>query len=30
MPLSSELITLDKTAIVTFASQFDPQPYHWI
>ena len=28
MPLSSELITLDKTAIVTFASQFDPQPYH--
>ena len=28
MPLSSELITLDKTAIVAFASQFDPQPYH--
>ena len=28
MPLSSELVTLDKTAIVTFASQFDPQPYH--
>ena len=28
MPLSSDLITLDKTAIVTFASQFDPQPYH--
>ena len=28
MPLSSELITLDKAAIVAFASQFDPQPYH--
>ena len=28
MPLSSKRITLDKTAIVTFASQFDPQPYH--
>ena len=28
MPLTSELITLDKAAIVAFASQFDPQPYH--
>ena len=28
MPLNSEPITLDKTAIVAFASQFDPQPYH--
>ena len=27
-PLSSDQITLDKTAIVAFASQFDPQPYH--
>ena len=26
--MSSDPITLDKTAIVAFASQFDPQPYH--
>ena len=28
MPFTSELITLDEAAIVAFASQFDPQPYH--
>ena len=26
--LSSELLTLDKNAIMAFASRFDPQPYH--
>ena len=26
--LNSDPITLDKNAIVTFASRFDPQPYH--
>ena len=26
--LSSDLVTLDKNAIVAFASRFDPQPYH--
>ena len=27
-PLSSDPLTLDKSAIVAFASHFDPQPYH--
>ena len=27
-PLSSDSLTLDKSSIVTFASHFDPQPYH--